>query len=271
MTVRLSPDLHAVVTGGSSGIGRATVDRLAARGVRVSVVALDDAYMAALAAEPPPSPHPLELVAADVGDRKQMEAALAACVSTHGPCHVLVTCAGVGRPTRFEQETAVEFERHMRVNYFGTLWSVRAVLPAMFESRRGSIVCISSAAALFGVFGYGAYAPSKYAVRGLCETLRTELRPHGISVGCVYPSDVDTPMLAAEEPLKPAELRALSGTVRPIPPGQVADAIVHGIETGRARIFTDSETRLLARVFAVAPGLASRLVDFRVARARAAP
>ena len=68
----------------------------------------------------------------------------------------------------------------MRVNYFGTLYAVRAVAPAMVEARRGSIVTISSAAGLLGVFGYSAYGASKYAVRGLCDILRTELKPHGI-------------------------------------------------------------------------------------------
>jgi len=97
------------------------------------------------------------------------------------------------------------------------------------ERKTGNIVCVSSAAGSLGVFGYSAYRPTKYAVRGLCDIIHDELRPHGVAVPCVFPSDVDTPQLAAEGPHKPAESKAVSGTIKSVPPGQVADAILKGI------------------------------------------
>jgi 3-dehydrosphinganine reductase len=257
-------DRHVIVTGGSSGIGLATVARLVQLGARVSVIALDDADLARLRDAPPPGRHPLYLHGADVGDRVAATAAVGACVAAHGRCEVLITSAGVARPGYFSELDDDQFERHMRVNYFGTLWPVRAVVPAMVDRGGGSLVLISSAAGLLGVFGYSAYGPSKYAVRGLAETLRTELRPRGIRVSCVYPTDVDTPQLAGEEPYKPAELRSLSGTVRPIPPEQVTDVILKAVLTGRARVYQDAGTRLLARVFATAPGMAQLWVDWKV-------
>ena len=119
-----------------------------------------------------------------------------------------------------------------------------------------------------GVFGYSAYGPSKYAVRGLCEILRVELKPHGIHVGCVFPSDVDTPQLAFETPLKPPELVAISGTVRPIPADRVAAAILRGIERRRAMIFSDGTTKWLWRVSAWSPGFTRWYMDRAVRRAR---
>ena len=84
----------------------------------------------------------------------------------------------------------------MRVNYFGTLWPIRAVVPPddrrPQRQHRGDLLFRRPD----GVFGYSAYEPSKYAVRALCETLRLELAPHGIFVAGVYPGDVGTPMLA---------------------------------------------------------------------------
>lgn len=257
---------HAIVTGGSSGIGLALTRRLAARGVRVSVLALDDAAMQALhdlAAEL----GTLHLEAVDVADREAVNAAVGRCLEVHGPVDLLVTSAGVTRPGHFLDLEDEEFERQLAVNYLGTLWAVRAVAAGMVERRRGSIVAVSSFAGLVGVFGYTAYAPSKFAVRGLIETLRCELAPHGVHVAAVYPTDVDTPMLAGEQPLKPAQTRALSGTAATLTPDAVADAILRGVARGEHRIFCDRSSWWLDRVAAVLPGLTRRIVDRTVAGA----
>lgn len=126
---------------------------------------------------------------------------------------------------------------------------------------------VASFAGLLGVYGYTAYAPTKFAVRGLAETLRSELAPHGIHVGAVYPTDVDTPMLAGEEPLKPPETRVLSGSAATLSAEQVADAILRGVARRRSRILCDRRSALLAAVAGVAPGMTSRIVDRLVARA----
>ena len=260
-------DIHALVTGGSSGIGLATVRRLAARGARVSVIALDDPNLAALRSDPPPRT-PLHIEAADVSRREEAEAAVAGCVAALGPCDLLVTAAGVIRPGYFQELSAEEFERQMAVDYFGTLWCIRAVVPAMLTRRRGTIVLISSSGGLIPVFGYTGYGPPKYAVRGLADILRIEMRPHGVHVACVYPSDVDTPLLAGEQPLRPPELRRVAGTIQPIPPEQVADAILQGVARHRPVIFPDPKTRWLARLTAGAPGLTRFYMDQATRRAR---
>ena len=79
----------------------------------------------------------------------------------------------------------------MEVDYFGTLHAVRAVVPSMIERRRGHLVLGRRPPALIGVFGYSAYAPAKFAVRGLAETLAAELAPYGIVVACAYPPDTE--------------------------------------------------------------------------------
>lgn len=261
-------DAHVIVTGGTSGIGLEAVRRFVGLGARVSVLALDDDDLQRLRGAPPPGLHGLYLAGVDVADRGAVQAAVNAAVGAHGPCDVLLTSAGVTRPGRFLDLADDEFEREMRVNYFGTLWSVRAVAPSMVARGRGSIVMISSFAGHVGIFGYGAYVPSKWAVRGLAEALRTELVHESVHVACVYPTDVDTPMLANEQPLQPVEASALSGSVAPISPASVVDAIVVAVERRRFAVFTDQSSHALATLAGAAPTLARRIVDRIVGRAR---
>jgi len=255
---------HVIVTGGSSGIGLALVRRLVQLGTRPSVVALDDEDLAALRASQPS----VVCVGADVGDREQARAAVASCVERNGPCDVLVTCAGIVRPGYFMELADADFERQMQVNYFGTLWPIRAVVPSMVERGSGAVVAISSFGGLMGVFGLSAYGPSKYAVRGLCETLRLELGPHGIHVAGVYPTDVDTPMLAYEQPLHPPEEDAMQGTVKPISPEVVVEAILDGLRRRRSRIHPGRGNTALAHLVTAAPELAARYATWAIARSR---
>ncbi len=257
---------HAIVTGGSSGIGYAIVRQLLGDGYRVTVIALDDAALKALADSDFDLSRngDLRTEPADVSDRNAVERAVQHAVADGGRCDLLVTSAGIGGAGRFLELDSTEFERHMSVNYLGTLYPVRAVARSMMERRAGTIVLISSFAALLGVYGYSAYAPPKYAVRGLAETLRTELRPHGIRVACAFPTDVDTPMLAAAHATMPPETRALAGSAGRLPAERAAAAILRGVRRGRCRIFCDRRSAFLARFAELAPGLIRRLIDRKV-------
>lgn len=254
---------HAIVTGGSSGIGLAVVHLLVEAGARVSVLALDDGDLARLDAEQleEVSTHPV-----DVTDRGAVFDAVAAAETAHGPADLLVTCAGVVRPGVFTELDLDEFEREMAINYFGTLWAIRAAVPSMLARGHGAVMAVSSFAGLLGLFGYTAYCPSKFAVRGLCESLHAELKPQGIHVGCVFPPDTDTPMLAAEVPLKPPEAQA-SSMIPVLSPEEVARAILHGAQRRAPRVFPGRRTPLLARAVMALPGVTAAITDRDVARA----
>ena len=259
-----------LITGGSSGIGLATAHLAAGRGARVSLIArrtdvLDEAATSLRGA----GGAQVAVAAADVADASQIGAAVSSVTSALGPVDIVICSAGQARPGYFEQLDPDLFRQMMDVNYFGTVNVVRAVVPAMIERRRGSVVGVSSAAGLVGVFGYTAYAPTKFAVRGFLESLRGELLPYGIHVGCSFPPDTDTPQLADENQYKPKETKAISGTIKPLSAERVAKSIVEGIEKERFAIIPDASTKGLAKIAGLAPGLVNRVMDRSVRKVRA--
>ncbi|MFD3537320.1 SDR family oxidoreductase [Streptomyces sp. NPDC058664] len=255
---------HVIITGGSSGIGLATARLLTARGARVSLVARRPDHLQAAAKALRATGATVAFRAADVADQQALASALAELEEEQGPCDVLITSAGIARPGHFLELPDDVFRQAIEINYFGTLHAIRAIAPGMVKRRHGSIVAVSSTAGLIGVFGYTAYASSKFAVGGLMEALRAELRPHHVHASIVYPPDVDTPLLAEEEQWKPDETRAISSSIKPLHAGKVATAIIAGIERGKFGISADPGTRALARFGNILAPLLNHTFDRRV-------
>ena len=236
-------DQHVLITGGSSGIGLALARQSAAAGARVSLIARDPAKLAAAQAAVSAvatSAAQVFTASVDVSVERDALEALAAAESVHGPVDILIASAGVARPGYFEEVPVAVFERTMAVNYFGTLYFLKAVVPAMRRRARGAVVLISSGAGLFGLFGYTPYAPSKFALRGLAEALRAELQGTGVHVAIVYPPDTETPQLAEENRTKPPETKALTAGGGVWSADDVARVTLRGIARRR---------------FAITPGL----------------
>jgi NAD(P)-dependent dehydrogenase (short-subunit alcohol dehydrogenase family) len=186
-------DKVVLITGGSSGIGRATALRLARYGARVAVTArnlkaLDEVVSAAEAG----GGQALS-VAGDVTDRDQCRAAVEATIARFGRLDILICSAGLSLRAYFERCSLIACERVMNVNFLGTLYMTHYALPHIKETR-GSLVALSSLTGLKGIPSYGIYGASKFAVRGLYESLRLELHRQGVHVGVVSPGFVDTPL-----------------------------------------------------------------------------
>ncbi|MBV8652113.1 MAG: SDR family NAD(P)-dependent oxidoreductase [Alphaproteobacteria bacterium] len=240
---------HAVISGGSSGIGLALARRLAAAGWDLTLLARDAARLAAARGElsgTGDTPRRIQVASVDVADREAVEQAVAAAIAAQGPPALLVASAGIVVPGHFDALSIESFRRTMEVNYFGTLHLVRAALPAMRQRQGGRIVMIASGAALLGVYGYTAYAPTKFAVRGLAEALRSELAPERIGVSIVYPPDTDTPQLLEELRLRPEATSRIAGNAKVLSAEHVADAILHGIRRKRFTIAPGAEMTALA-------------------------
>ena len=185
----------AVITGASSGIGRALAVGLAARGARVGAVARRTELLNDLAREVRAAGGTIATAPADVTDRAGLAAAIRTLEAVHGPTELLIANAGVSGYTGAAEMNVPLVEEVMRVNFFGVVYAVEAVLPGMIARGRGYVVGVSSLAAYKGLPGSAAYSASKAAVNAYLEGLRIELRAKGVAVTAVCPGFVNTPMV----------------------------------------------------------------------------
>ncbi|MBA4370843.1 MAG: short-chain dehydrogenase [Coriobacteriaceae bacterium] len=260
-----------VVTGGSSGIGLATAEAFAARGAHVGVIArdrerLEAAREAVEMARRSPDQRILA-VSADLCEMEQAERAFRELADAGMVPDVLVNCAGRILPGEFETMPLEFFEENLG-SLHAAVHACRAVVPVMSARRSGHIVNVSSVAGYLGVYGYTGYSAAKYAMMGFTEALRFEMKPLGVRVSVVCPPDTETPGLAFEKTLRPHETEVISGGIKPIPPRQVADAIVRGVERNRYYIIPDALSAFYFRLKGVLPELFFAIVDGDIAKAR---
>jgi 3-oxoacyl-[acyl-carrier protein] reductase len=221
-------DAVVIVTGASRGIGRAVAEAAAQRGARVGLIARDTAELEQVLASIGGRG---AVAGADVGDRTQVMNAIAALERDLGPTDVLVANAGIGAYGPFIDIDIDEIERLVQVNYLGTVYAIKAVLPGMIERRRGHLVVIASVAARFGVAMEAAYSGSKFAQLGLAEALSTELEPHGIGVSVVDPGIVATNFFEARGKSYDAPFP------KPVSAAAVAEASLRAVDRGRVETF----------------------------------
>lgn len=177
-----------VVTGGASGIGRATVAELVHDGHRVHVLDRDEARLRQLAAEHGDA---VTTTALDVADEVALRGAVADAVA-QGPLTAVVACAGVLISRPLTEISAEDLRRSMEVNVTANVVLVQAALDGLRASR-GAVVLLGSVGGLRGNPGGTAYNASKGAVVNLARTLAAELGPDGVRVTCVCPGWIDTP------------------------------------------------------------------------------
>lgn len=185
----------ALVTGGGSGLGRATSLRLAADGHRVVVADLHEAAAAAVAAEVEAAGGVAVPVVADVAVAADCERMVAVATEAFAPPDVLVANAGITGEGRGGDLAEASWDRVIAVNLTGAWLSTRAVLPAMVERGSGAVVLVGSIGGLVGVPNICAYAAAKGGVVAMTRQLASDYSPLGVRVNCVCPGTVDTPLV----------------------------------------------------------------------------
>jgi NAD(P)-dependent dehydrogenase (short-subunit alcohol dehydrogenase family) len=174
----------ALVTGASSGIGGAIAAKLAADGHRVF----------GTARKPGPKVGEVEMVALDVTDEASVKACVDGVIAKAGKLDILVNNAGYLFPGAVEEASMDEVRAQFDTNFFGVVRMFKAIVPLMREQKSGHLITISSLAGIVPVPFWGYYTASKFAVEGLCESLRYEMKPFGVKVALVEPGAIKTPL-----------------------------------------------------------------------------
>lgn len=253
-----------VVTGGGSGIGRALVHGLLARGARVAAVDFREAALRETAAQAGSPADRLSLHVLDITDRAAVEGLPEQVIAHHGAVDGLINNAGIIQPfVRVLDLDDAWIERVMRVNFYGTLYMVRAFLPYLLKRPEAHIVNISSMGGFVPVPGQTIYGASKAAVKLLTEGLYTELLGTPVKVTVVFPGAVATPIAAHSGVEVPAPSGARS-SIRPLDPREAARIILDGVERDLYRVLVGSDAVWMDRLYRLSPRRAAHLVYNRM-------
>ena len=188
-----SPAKVWLITGASSGFGRALAEVALARGEHVVATARRIDRLAALANDFPATCRTLEF---DVTDRAGASATVAAALAAFGRIDVVVCNAGSALLGATESLDDDALQRNLEVNFLGPLRLIRAALPGLRAQRAGRIIVVSAAAAIANYPGFAGYGGAKWALEGACESLAQEVRPLGIHVTLVQPGPFRTAFIA---------------------------------------------------------------------------
>jgi len=215
----------AVVTGGASGIGRATAQRLAAEGTIVEILDKDDA--SPVCAQIAAAGGVAQFTHCDVTDESQIAAAVRVIQDRYGKLDILINNAGILAPRKpWYEKSREEIVRFVQVNYLGAYLLTQALYPLIKRSDRGRIILIASRTAFTGNPGMAGYVESKAAVIGLAKVLAQELGTEGITVNAVAPGMISTPGTRANSPEEAFDhMTATQAIRRRVTPQHVAGLI----------------------------------------------
>jgi NAD(P)-dependent dehydrogenase (short-subunit alcohol dehydrogenase family) len=260
----------AVVTGASSGIGRATAEHLAGAGFHVLAGVRNDRDAAAVARDQ------IEAVRLDITDDEQVAALVRRVQSDpqQRPLRAVVNNAGIAVVAPVELIPLADWRRQLEANFFGHVGVIQALLPALLSSQ-GRVINISSIGGLVAGPTFGAYSASKFALEAMSDALRREVRHLGVDVVVVEPGAITTPIwekgIAAAATVESAMSeeqrrrygkiiarslqRARDATANGVPPEQVAEVITKAITVPRprARYLVGRDAKITARLAALLP------------------
>jgi len=215
----------ALVTGGASGIGKATVMEFAQSGALVICADINEKAGAEVAKEAADAKLKVESVGIDLADPKSTRKCAADVLARHAKVDILVNAAGYNDIQSYMENAPDYMDRVIAINLGGVVHLTQALLPPMIEAKKGKIVNVSSDAGRVGSGGETVYAAAKGGVMAFTKSLAREVARYSINVNCICPGPTDTPMLATRpEKLREAFIKAIPFR-RFAKPSEIADAI----------------------------------------------
>lgn len=254
---------NVVITGGSSGLGLSLAGKLAAKGAIIILIARNKEKLEQARAEITKRGGHAHAFSCDVSRMASVTEVFRKINTEIGPPDILINSAGILREGYFDRLSVETFRDVIETNYFGVLHAVKAALPYIIQ-QKGKIINISSVAGLLGVFGYTPYCSSKFALVGLSEALRYEMKPLGVGVHLVCPSEFVSPMTLDLNDSRSPENKAHTLTIPEYDLDTIVRETIRGIEKGKFLIVPGLLCRLTifgARHFPVITRLVS---DFRI-------
>ncbi len=263
-TIKDFHNCRIYITGGSSGIGLEMARQLAAKGGHILLIARDADKLDAACREVERmrrSPHQkVAGIGMDVTHLPQVRTGLEQAVADFGPPDILINGAGTVCNDHLEQISPETFDRIIRTNLYGVRNVTTTLMPAI-KSRKGHIVIIASLAGLIGMYGYTAYGTSKFALVGFAESLRCELKPHGIPVTLACPPEVTTPMVAEEDRTISPQAKAVKIMAGRLTPEYAAKKIIKAIRKKRFLAIPGKQAQLIYLGHCLSLGVTTRLTS----------
>ena len=260
----------AVVTGAASGIGRALAQQLSAAGSALAIADINDNGLAETAASlkgnASVSTHVL-----DVSSEQAVRNFAADVIARHGRVTLLINNAGVALIGSFEEISLDDLRWVIDVNFWGVVYGVKYFLPTLKQQPRAHIVNLSSVFGIIAPVGQSAYSASKFAVRGFTEVLRHELEGTSVSVSCVHPGGIHTPIArsarlgANAPPQRKQEAADFFDKVTPTSPEAAAARILKGVEKKEPRILIGRDARQIDIVQRLRPATYWKVMARRAA------
>jgi short-subunit dehydrogenase len=251
-------DKAVVITGASSGIGRATALALGREKARLFLVARRQVRLEEVAGQIRESGGAAFIHAADLRNRETAESIIPAAYESLGRIDVLINNAAFGYFGTIERMPSEVAQEIFSLNLHGPLAAIQRVIPIMREQGSGHIINVSSVAGKRGLPLSGIYCATKFALNGLSEALRLELRDAGIHVSLIHPTYTKSEF---QEALRRGEItRSYAPVGRVQTSEEVAEAIVGCIRRPRIEVYPHSPSRFIAWACAVAPSLVDKVL-----------
>lgn len=260
----------AIIAGGSKGIGRAVAKEFVKNGGNVCLIARnkDDLQSAVNSIEKarPSKSQSVTSIACDTTNYEKLKPLLENFIKKNEVPDYLMNFVGYAYPNYIQDLKLEDFRQNMDINYYGQLVPILILLPYFMKERKGHITTCSSALGFMGMMGYATYSPSKFAIWGLTETLRNELKPYNVRFSILYPPDTNTPGFKKENETKPAEVHIISEAGGLLSPESVAEKFLNGFIKNKFYILP-GQTRLLWTITRHFPNLAHKIMDNELKKA----
>lgn len=252
-----------VVTGGGNGMGREIVLNLLKKGAKVAAVDMRNESLEETKLLAGKNQGNLSIHQLNITDKKSVEDFPQQVISIHGTVDAIINNAGIIQPfVRVNNLDFESIEKVMNVNFYGTLYFIKAFLPHLTKRPEAHIANISSMGGFLPVPGQGIYGASKAAVKLLTEALYAELLNTKVRVSIIFPGAVGTNITANSGVSMPnmdkAEMQKQS--LKALSPNKAAEIIVSGIENNQFQIFVGKDSKLMNFLYRLSPGFATRFI-----------